>query len=106
MEKLTDEELRGVLNGQTSKLGWNELEAHFARGVVIKVDPALNLLDTGTAFVQDNSQQIEEWMKNGKIVRACDQDALNWSARNPVFWVVVVAPWVLIQELTTPPVTD
>ncbi len=102
MNKLTDEELRGVLNGQTGKLGWQELEKHFARGVVIKVDPAMDLIETGVAFVQDNKRQIETWMNDGKVSRADDSDALDWSKHKPVFWTVVVAPWVLVQEITVP----
>ena len=106
MKKLTDEELRGVLNGQTGKLGWPELEKHFARGVVIKVDPAMDLIETGAAFVQDNKQQIEAWMNDGKVSRADDNDALDWSKHKPVFWSVVVAPWVLVQEVTAPTTPD
>jgi hypothetical protein len=26
-------------------------------------------------------------------------DAEDWHARQPQFWVVVVAPWVLVQEV-------
>jgi len=102
MKKLTDEEIRGVLNGQTGKLGWQELEKHFARGVVIKVDPAMDLIETGAAFVQDNKQQIESWMNDSKVCKANDNDALDWSEHKPVFWTVVVAPWVLVQKVTNP----
>ena len=106
MNKLTDKELRGVLNGQTGKLGWQELEKHFARGVVIKVDPAMDLIETGAAFVQDNKRQIEAWMNDGKVCRADDNDALVWSKHKQVFWTVVVAPWVLVQEVTAPATPD
>ncbi|HED15954.1 MAG TPA: DUF2288 domain-containing protein [Gammaproteobacteria bacterium] len=102
MKKLTDEELRGVLNGQTGKLEWQELEKHFARGVVIKVDPAMDLIKAGAAFVQDNKQQIEAWMNDGKVCNANDSDALDWSVHKPMFWTVVVAPWVLVQVVTEP----
>lgn len=36
--------LRAKLNAETGKLVWNELERHFARGVVIKVAGDLDLL--------------------------------------------------------------
>ncbi len=102
MQQLTDEELRGVLNGQTGKLEWSELEKHFARGVVIRVDPTLDLIDIAIAFVRDNKPQIESWISAGHVSKANDQDASNWSAHKPVFWAVVVAPWVLIQEVPAP----
>lgn len=106
MLKLSDEELRGVLNGQTAMLDWKDLEKHFARGVLIKVDPGIDLMEVGAAFVQDNRQQIETWMSDTKIAKADDNDALNWSVHKPVFWVVVVAPWVLVQETTDPDIPN
>ncbi|ODU01956.1 MAG: hypothetical protein ABS89_06365 [Thiobacillus sp. SCN 63-1177] len=62
--------LRAKLNLETAQLGWPELERHFARGDVIKV-----------------------------IARAGIADAEDWHARQPLFWAVVVAPWVLVQEV-------
>jgi len=106
MKKLTDDELRGVLNGQTGKLDWQELQKHFARGVVIKVDPATDLIKTGVAFVRDNRQQIEVWMNEGKVCKANDNDALDWSKHKALFWTVVVAPWVLVQVVTHPAEPD
>ncbi|ODU01052.1 MAG: hypothetical protein ABS89_08030 [Thiobacillus sp. SCN 63-1177] len=64
--------LRAKLNLETAQLGWPELERHFARGDVIKVE--------------------------GRIARAGIADAEDWHTRQPMFWAVVVAPWVLVQE--------
>ena len=35
-----NDELRAKINAETGKIGWKELERHFARGVVITVDTA------------------------------------------------------------------
>lgn len=93
------EELRCRLNGETGKLGWDELERHFARGVLIRVAPGLDLVEVAAAMVRDDKAAIESWLAVGRIARASAADAEAWNARRPVFWAVVTAPWVLAQEI-------
>jgi hypothetical protein len=94
--------LRAHLNGETGKLSWKELERHFARGVVIRVQCELDLVDVAARIVQDDKASVERWMLEGRIARASVQDAADWSAREPLFWAVVTAPWVLVQEVGVP----
>ena len=92
------EELRLQLNGETGKLGWNELARHFARGVVVKVEQGLDLVEVAASFVKDDKAAIKAWLAAGQIARAATEDAVDWNNRQPVFWAVVTAPWVLVQE--------
>jgi hypothetical protein len=94
-----EEELRQQLNLETGKIAWEELQRHYARGVIIKVSTEMDLVDVAVKFVQDNKPAIEDWLTNGSIARATDQDATQWSEAQTVFWAVVAAPWVLVQEL-------
>lgn len=95
---LSDEELLQKLNGETAQLPWKELESHFARGVVVRVDPELDLVDVAMSFSRDERNDIEALMSDGKVSTATDDDAIRWSEQQPTFWAIVVAPWVLIQE--------
>lgn len=63
------------LNNETGKLSWKELERHFARGAVIKVAVALDLVNVASTFAQDNKAQVESW-------------------------AIVTVPWVLVQEIS------
>jgi hypothetical protein len=90
--------LESRLNTETGRIGWAELERHFARGVLVRVDPALDLVAVAAAFVRDDEALVMEWMTARQVWRATDEDALDWSARDPAFWAVVAAPWVLVQE--------
>jgi hypothetical protein len=92
---MTSDILRAKLNLETAQLGWSELERHFARGVVIKV-AGLDLVDAARAEKYGNR---EAWLAEGRIARAELADAEDWHARQPMFWAVVVAPWVLVQEV-------
>jgi len=91
--------LRAKLNLETAQLAWPELERHFARGDVIKVEPGMDLVDTALHVAENNAATVREWLANGRIARAELHDAEDWHARQPMFWAVVVAPWVLVQEV-------
>ena len=100
-DNLNDEELRQRINLETGQLNWSELQRYFARGVVILIDPQLDLVDVAVAFSNDDTPIVERWMKDKLIQPATDEDALSWQDSAPQFWSVVVAPWVLIQLIQT-----
>ena len=94
----SDEALRQQLNLETGRIAWPELQRHFARGIVIDVAPHMDLVEVAIKFVQDDKTTIEAWISSGSIGHATDEDAKTWMEVNAVFWAIVVAPWVLIQE--------
>lgn len=91
--------LRHKLNLESGKLAWPELERHYARGVVIVISAELELVEVAASFAEDKKSNVEKWMNTGQIHRANDEDARQWSVSKPVFWSIVVAPWVLAQEI-------
>ena len=96
------EELRRKLNLETAKLPWGELQRHFARGVMVVVSPELDLVEVATATAVNDSASVRNWGEQGLVARASDDDARRWQENDPAFWAVVVAPWVLVQEVRTP----
>lgn len=91
--------LRAKLNLETAQLAWPELERHFARGVVIRVAPGMDLVEAALQIAENNAATVQQWLADGRIAKAELSDAEDWHARQPMFWAVVVAPWVLIQEV-------
>ena len=91
-------DLRTRLNGETAKIRWPELERHFARGVVVTVAPELDLIDVAVAMANDDTATVAPWMQSGQMARPNAEQVQQWAACQPLFWAVVVAPWVLIQE--------
>jgi hypothetical protein len=67
--------------------------------------------DTTASFTKKEKTLLGGWVlgdryraaacriRYGHIARAEMPDAEDWHARQPQFWVVVVAPWVLVQEV-------
>jgi len=90
---------RDLLNAQTGILNWTELARHFARGIVVCVDPSEDLVEVAECLVKDSRDILEQLLLQGKLHRAADVDAIRWQENDAEFWAVVVAPWVLVQEL-------
>ncbi|MDJ1140429.1 DUF2288 domain-containing protein [Marinicella marina] len=84
---------------QMAPISFQELQKHFAKGILIKVTENMDLLDVAVAIHQDNAEQIQNWMENGSLERAHDEHAKDWIARRSVLMAVTVAPWVLVQDL-------
>ena len=95
---MTQPDLQGRLNHETAVIAWVDLLPHFARGVVIKVQRSVDLIDAATCLVADNTVQLKAWLETTEVTRASDDDARDWVEREPDFWCVVTAPWVLVQE--------
>lgn len=86
------------LNRETGVLAWQELVRFFARGVVIKVHQELDLVDVGHSMSIDDTATMQSWLDAALVSRASDDDARDWNQRQPEFWCLVAAPWLLVQE--------
>ncbi|UGV29544.1 DUF2288 domain-containing protein [Halopseudomonas aestusnigri] len=97
---VSDEAYAAIL-GATAQIEWKVLEPHFARGDLLAVDAALDLVQVASAMMEDNSEAIKGWMDAGQLQVATDSCAADWAERNPdTLWAVVIRPWVLVQERT------
>lgn len=91
--------IRDLLNSQAGRVGWDELARHFARGVVVCVAAGEDLIAVAEGFVADQADDLAERYEAGRLHRALDDDARRWARDGAEFWAVVVAPWVLVQEI-------
>lgn len=96
---MTEADLRDLLNAQTGKISWPELARPFARDVVICVAAGQDLVKIAEKLVQDRAGEITDMYETGALHRARDDDARRWQKEETQFWAVVVAPWVLVQEI-------
>lgn len=96
---VTSDGLREQLAEEIGIIAWTELQRHFARGVVVVVSPRLELLEVALALAVDDRERLSEWLATGRVARASDAQAVTWSATKPELRAVVVAPWVVVQEI-------
>lgn len=96
----TDDILKAKLNAETGRVAWQELQRHFARGVVVNVSAQLDLVEVAFHFTRDNQAVVNDWLEQGLVAQATADDAKGWHDSQCKFWAVVVAPWVLVQVIT------
>lgn len=95
---MNDDTLYQHLAGEAGHITWQELQPHFARGVLIVVSETLDLIEVATRFAQDASDEVGLWTDQALVARVSDDHARGWALTNPLLLAVVVAPWVLVQE--------
>lgn len=96
---MLDDPLYEHLALEAGNITWQELQPHFARGVLVVVAASLDLIEVATRFAQDEQGAVQEWLDQGLVARVNDDHARHWTSTNPLMLAVVVAPWVLVQEL-------
>lgn len=93
------EDIKRHLNHETAKISWLELQKFYATGAVIAVKTGLDLLQVAEAFHRDNKVDVQRWLADGSVYKVDDQQAQRWFDHETVVWSVVLAPWVLVQEI-------
>ena len=93
------EVLKARLNLETAKIGWAEIQRYFAKGQVFIVEPELDLIDTAARIIHDEKGSVQKWLEQKQVVQATTDDAKRWYENGPDLWAVVVAPWILVQEV-------
>ncbi len=88
-----------LLNAQTGRISWAELARYFARGLVVTLARGEDLLQVAEILIDDDAKSVESLYETGLLWRARDEDAMRWQENGTEFWAVVVAPWVLVQEI-------
>ena len=91
-------ETYAAIVGATAQIEWKELEPNFARGEVLVVGAALDLVAVAQALIDDDSATVKSWMQANQLTSASDEQAVDWHQRNAELWAVVIRPWVLVQE--------
>ncbi|MBL4782662.1 MAG: DUF2288 domain-containing protein [Porticoccaceae bacterium] len=98
-ENLTDNDLlRAKINLETSRINWLDLQTFFARGQVVQVSSALDLVEVALSLNHDDKQAFEQWLKDGSVSYVTDSLAQQWFESKKELWSVVVAPWVIVQD--------
>lgn len=97
----TEQELTARLNRETAKIPWTELQRFYARGELILVDKAMDLIQVACQLSLDNKEVLQRWLNQRQVTKANDQHAMQWQEQQPYLWAVVVAPWVLVQEVVS-----
>ena len=96
-ETPSDIDPKELINQETAKIHWHDLQRFFASGKTLHVHQGLDLIDAAVAMHQDDKSKVEHWMSNGMLDSVSDEEARTWFEQDMLVWAVVIAPWVLVQ---------
>lgn len=77
---------------------WQMLRAHLERGGLIIVDRELELVEVGVAVAADDAAAIQRWITDGKLAKPSADQIATWNAAGRQFRMLIVSPYILIQE--------
>lgn len=96
MTTATREELAHMIDDAE----WDWLRTHLERGGLVLVDGSLDLADAALKIARDDASAVGEWIANGMIGKPTAEQIAAWDGdRTKTFSMLVVSPYVLIQEL-------
>ena len=87
------------LSKYTGTVPWSYLEPHYQSGCLYFVDPGIKLEVVGTAFSENDTGKVEQWLKSGDLVKIESLHAKHWQETTPDFEALVVSPFVLCRPI-------
>lgn len=95
-QKIESEE-QFKIHAETARVCWKEIELFYAKGNLIFVAEDLDLIKVAHSLSMDDTEQVDQWIKENKLLRSFDEQARLWAESEEDIWSVVVKPWVLVQ---------
>lgn len=97
-------DLRTELSQMVGPAPWYNLLPHAARDNLVIVTPGLDLVEVGVAIAGDNVSAVQRWISEALIAKPTAEQLTDWDRdRSRQFQVLIVQPYVLIQDLPPTP---
>ena len=106
MKDQTEMSLLEKLYLETAQISWLELQRFFAQGLVMNVDPSLDLPEVAAMLAEDKTQELAPLVKSSKVAAPSNEQARTWFEQEAELWSVVVAPFVLVQDRKQSPIKN
>lgn len=75
--------LYAKLLGETAVISWAELQPFFARGALLQVDAALDLVEVAEALAGDDREKVAAWLSGGGLSKVGEDAAKDFLERDP-----------------------
>ncbi len=76
-------------------VNWSYLRPHYERGSLFYVDRSLELEEVGKSLVEDDREQVKNWLRSGLLTKIEARHADQWKEKENRFLALVVSPFVL-----------
>lgn len=88
------------LKEECAPVFYKEIERFFAKGMLVQVADDLDIIEAALVIQNDESEQMQQWIEENKVIRVNDQQAIKWSETNEPLMAITAVPWVLVQEIS------
>ncbi len=95
---MNEDAVRQALQAEAAPIAYAELQKFFARGVLLVIDEALDLVDVALALHRDEADALKHWLDSGQVCKAEAEHAAHWHHQASTLYAVTVSPWVLVQN--------
>lgn len=96
-------ETRERLARELAEVEWQLLRAHAQRGALILVSSALDLVEVAACVADDDRERVSAWIEAGRVGKPNREQWARWEGQpDRRFSVLIVQPYVLVQEPATP----
>lgn len=90
---------RDELSRTIDEAEWQWLKAHLERGGLVVVSPELDLAETGVSIAADDIAVISRLLASSLLAKPTLEQIAAWDGeRSKKFLMLIVSPYVLIQE--------
>ena len=90
---------RQELQQECAPIAYREIEQFFARGMLVLVANNADLINVALIIQADDTNSLDELIKQGKVIRVHDEHAIKWSQQQTQLMAVTAVPWLLVQEI-------
>lgn len=95
-------DLRKKLASERAPTTWRDVETTGQSSAVVVVDPRLDLVVAAVALAENDIASVKQWMGSGLLKNAGPAELAAWrAAPNTVFDMLIVQPFVLLQQHAT-----
>jgi len=99
---MTDKHSKEELALNIDEARWQWLKPLLERGALITVAAALDLAAVGESIARDDSMTISAWISADKIGKPTTEQIAAWdNDPQKKFLMLIISPYVLIQEMGT-----
>ena len=88
------------LKKYTGHVTWQFLKPHYQSDSLYFVDPSLPLAKVGSAFINNEADTVDAWLKSGDLVKIEALHADQWGSTETQFESLVVSPFVLCRPVS------
>lgn len=90
--------IEAKINSETATIPFADLMIWYAKGLLIWVDPAEDLVKVVAAMANNDVSEVQKLIEAGKISKLMDDVAKRWHEDKMEVWATVVKPYIVVQE--------